>query len=68
LGKFILATTKDQAHRIYLRDGIYGEVTLRFDTGEYEPWPWTYADYRETVVRSALKEFRNYYRIRLQAD
>ena len=28
LGKFLLATTKDQAHRIYLRDGIFAEVTL----------------------------------------
>ena len=29
LGKWMLATTKDQAHRIYLRDGIFAEVTLR---------------------------------------
>src|SRR5262245_520607 len=29
LGKFMLATTKDQAHRLYLRDGIFAEVTLR---------------------------------------
>ena len=28
LGKFLLATTKDQAHRVYLRDGVYAEVTL----------------------------------------
>ena len=33
LGKFMLATTKDQAHRIDLRDGIYAEVTLRFQAG-----------------------------------
>jgi hypothetical protein len=65
LGKFLLATTKDQAHRIYLRDGIYAEVTLRFQSGEYEPWPWTYADYREPALRAALKEFRDYYRRRL---
>jgi Domain of unknown function (DUF4416) len=65
LGKFLLATTKDQAHRIYLRDGIYAEVTLRFQSGEYEPWPWTYADYREPLMRTALKEFRDYYRSRL---
>jgi|SRR5579862_7779981 len=68
LGKFLLATTKDQAHRIYLRDGIYAEVTLRFQSGEYEPWPWTYADYREPVVRTALKEFRDYYRRRLPVE
>jgi hypothetical protein len=65
LGKFLLATTKDQAHRIYLRDGIFAEVTLRFQNGRYEPWPWTYADYREERVRDCLKELRDFYRQRL---
>lgn len=60
LGKFMLATTKDQAHRIYLRDGIFAEVTLFFRQGEFEPWPWTYADYREAHVRAWLKEAREY--------
>ena len=68
LGKFMLATTKDQAHRIYLGSGIYAEVTLRFESGQYEPWPfWTYADYREPAVRAVLKEFRDFYKKRLQA-
>ncbi|MCI0377905.1 MAG: DUF4416 family protein [Gemmataceae bacterium] len=58
LGKFLLASTKDQAHRIYLRDGIFAEVTLYFRAGAFEPWPWTYADYREESVRSFLKEAR----------
>jgi hypothetical protein len=62
LGKFLLATTKDQAHRIYLRDGIFAEVTLRFEAGAFEPWPWTYADYRQECVRSFLKEVRDLYR------
>lgn len=58
LGKFLLASTKDQAHRIYLRDGIFAEVTLRFQAGAFEPWPWTYADYREPEVRRFLAEAR----------
>lgn len=66
LGKFQLATTKDQAHRIYLRDGIFAEVTLRFQAGEWEPWPWTYADYREPFVRNFLRQARDYYRERLR--
>jgi hypothetical protein len=65
LGKFLLATTKDQAHRVYLRAGIYAEVTLRFQAGGFEPWPWTYADYRLPEVRAFLKEARTYYRQRL---
>jgi hypothetical protein len=65
LGKFVLATTKDQAHRIYLGQGIYAEVTLRFHDGAFEPWPWTYADYREPSVRAFLRGARDYYRRRL---
>lgn len=60
LGKFLLATTKDQAHRVYLRDGIFAEVTLRFQGGAFEPWPWTYADYREPAVRAFLTDARAY--------
>jgi hypothetical protein len=65
LGKFMLATTKDQAHRIYLQDGIYAEVTLRFQAGAFEPWSWTYADYRERHVRDFLRQARDFYRQRL---
>jgi hypothetical protein len=62
LGKFILATTKDQAHRIYIGHGIFAEVTLRFHTGVWEPWPWTYADYRQPSVREFLRQAREDYR------
>jgi hypothetical protein len=67
LGKFVLATTKDQAHRIYLRDGIFAEVTLQFRAGSFQPWPWTYADYRLAVVTDFLREARDDYRRRLDA-
>lgn len=66
-GKFMLATTKDQAHRIYLRDGIFAEVTLFFRAGAFEPWPWTYADYRLPAVRDFLRQARDEYR-RVLAD
>jgi hypothetical protein len=66
LGKFCLATTKDQQHRIYLRDGIFAEVTLRYQDGAFEPWPWTYADYQEKGVRQFLNEARLYYRRQLR--
>jgi hypothetical protein len=66
LGKFMLASTKDQAHRLYLRNGIFAEVTLRFQAGCFEPWPWTYADYRLPEVRWFLGEARAYYRERLR--
>ena len=44
--KLVLASTKDHAHRIYLRDGIYAEVTLAYRGGRWQPLEWTYPDYR----------------------
>jgi hypothetical protein len=68
LGKFMLATTKDQSHRVYLRDGIFAEVTLRYHAGAFEPWPWTYADYRLPCVHDFLQQAREYYRQRLREE
>jgi hypothetical protein len=66
LGKFLLASTKDQGHRIYLRDAIFAEVTLRYHAGAFEPWPWTYADYREPEVLRFLGEAREWLHGRLR--
>lgn len=64
LGKFVLATTKDQAHRIYLRDDIYAEVTLRFQDGRFQTWPWTYADYQQPEVLEFFGQAREFYKQR----
>jgi len=60
-GKWVLATTKDQAHRLYLNRGIYAEVTLRFERGEFVPWPWTYPNYCREDYRAFFKQARNEY-------
>ncbi len=46
--KVVLATTKDFVHRLYIGDGIYAEVTLRYDAKQrsFEPHDHTYPDYR----------------------
>jgi hypothetical protein len=44
--KLVLASTKDHAHRIYLRDGIHAEITLMYRQRKWQPMEWTYPDYR----------------------
>ncbi|MGC4006819.1 MAG: DUF4416 family protein [Pirellulales bacterium] len=34
--KLVLASTKDHAHRMYLGDGIYAEITLMYRHGRWE--------------------------------
>ncbi|MDA7979570.1 MAG: DUF4416 family protein [Pirellulales bacterium] len=63
LGKLVLATTKDHAHRIYLRDGIFAEVTLHYDrTAGWQPNGWTFADYRVPKLWGFLDRCRKHYR------
>ncbi len=47
----ILATGKKAGHRIYLRDGIYADLTLLYQDGAYRPLPWTYPDYAQEDTR-----------------
>lgn len=59
--KFILATGKDYSHRIYLGDGIYGDLTLRVQEGGFHPLPWTYPDYAGEPLRKVLNLLRKKY-------
>ena len=38
----MLASTKDHTHRIYLRDGIFAEITLFYRHGRWEHHEWTF--------------------------
>lgn len=67
LGKLVLATTKNHGHRLYLGDGIYGEVTLRFVSGHFKPWPWTYPDYASCKYRKICEEIRKLHHKKLRS-
>ncbi len=58
LAKLVLASTKDHAHRIYLRQGIYAEVTLFFKDRSWQHRDWTFPDYRRADYQQFFTEAR----------
>lgn len=56
--KLVLATTKDRDHRIYLRDGIFAEVTLSYTGGQWVHHRWSYPDYRVGPVAEFAMQCR----------
>ncbi len=66
LSKLVLATTKNHAHRVYLADGIYGEVTLHYRHGAFRGFPWTYPDYASPRYCALFEEIRDIYRQQLR--
>jgi hypothetical protein len=67
LGKLVLATTKNHAHRLYLGRGIYGEATLTYQRGRFRPWPWTYPDYASDAYCALFDAIRARYKAQLRA-
>ncbi|MDR1377115.1 MAG: DUF4416 family protein [Synergistaceae bacterium] len=56
--RLVLASTKDHAHRVYLRDGIYAEVTMRFRFGKWLPFDYTFPDFAGGAYDGFLSEAR----------
>lgn len=61
LGKVVLASTKSAPHRLYLRQGVYGEVTLLYHSGAFHPLDYTYADYRWPETLAFFADLRARY-------
>jgi hypothetical protein len=45
--RLVLATGKNYSHRLYLGQGIFGDLTLIFFKGSFHSLPWTYPDYKD---------------------
>jgi hypothetical protein len=67
--KLVLASTKNFSHRIYIGDGIFAEVTLRYLRKRgFEPLEWTYPDYRTDLVRDFLETVRQRYMEQVRSE
>lgn len=65
LSNLILASTKNYSHRIYLGNGIYGEVTLIYKNHCFNSLEWTYPDYREKLALEFFRKARDILREKL---
>lgn len=59
--RFVLATGKNFTHRIYLDQGIYADLTLLFQKGNFRALPWTYPDYTQPEMLAWLHRVRRKY-------
>jgi len=64
--RFVLATGKNYTHRIYLRAGIYADLTLIYRKGRFRPLDWTYPDYAGEAIISFLGSVRDRYMYQLR--
>lgn len=66
--RFVLATGKNFTHRIYLKKGIFADLTLIFTKGRFQVLPWTYPDYRDPKMLGFLEKVRKKYIVDLKQE
>ncbi|MEW6187617.1 MAG: DUF4416 family protein [Thermodesulfobacteriota bacterium] len=59
--RLVLSTGKNYSHRIYLGQGIFGDLTLIFHQGSFQPLPWTYPDYKDEEAIGLFNRIREKY-------
>lgn len=64
--KMVLASTKDHSHRLYLNKGIFAEITLKFANKTFQPWEWTYPDYKAEAYIEVFNRIRKIYMSQLK--
>ncbi len=68
LDKYILASTKNGPSRIYLDQGIYAEITLRFINKTFVPCEYTYPNYKTSEYIDFLNSVRLKYKLQLREN
>lgn len=58
---FVLATSKNYAHRIHLGRGVFAQQELLFERKRVRTLDWTYPDYRSFEYQDMLRRIRQTY-------
>ena len=56
--KVVLASAKYNGQKTYLEYGIWADLTLHYEKGEFVPYPWSFPDFKQGVYDQVFLEIR----------
>jgi hypothetical protein len=59
--KVVLASAKEAGQKIYLDKGIYADLAGRYKAGKYQPFEWSFPDFKDGRYDKELLEIRRKY-------
>lgn len=60
--KLVLSTHKGGGCKIYLKDGVWADLILRYEKGKFIPFPWTFPDFESSKYYEVLLHIRSIYK------
>jgi hypothetical protein len=64
--KLVLASAKNAGQKIHLGGGIYADLIARYKAGRYQPFEWTFPDFKDGRYDPELATIRQRYREQLR--
>ncbi|NLG17115.1 MAG: DUF4416 family protein [Fibrobacter sp.] len=59
--KVLLASAKEAGQKVYIDKGIYADLAGRYKSGRYQPFEWSFPDFRDGRYDSELLSIRSIY-------
>ena len=60
--KVVLASAKYNGQKIYLDHGIWADLTLHYENKSFDPYPWSFPDFKSGVYNEVFLEIRKRYK------
>ncbi len=64
--KFVLASLKYHGYKIYLREGIWADMTLHYEKGRFTAMPWSFPDFKSGAYEKEFLRIREIYKKQLK--
>jgi len=65
--KVVLASFKGRSNKIYLAKGVWADMILYFEEGQYKSFMWGFPDFKSSIYNEDLIKIRNHYKAQLKA-
>jgi hypothetical protein len=65
--KVVLGSYKRGPCKLYLGDGVYADLSLKYAKGEFTPFPWAFADLRDGRYGKSLMTIREKMKAEMRA-
>lgn len=66
--KIVLASAKYNGNKIYLKKGIWADLTLHYQKGIFSPYPWSFPDFKEGEYNDVFLKIREIYKKQIKEN
>ncbi len=64
--KLMLASRKARSNKIYLGNQVWADMILYYEKGDYQPFVWSFPDFKSGIYNRDLKTIRTIYKKQLK--